>query len=701
MKMNHTNDDDTSFFLAQNQAGTLSSEQYDDLLDVLRFHERKYYVDNDPTISDSEYDQLFKLAEQIESIHPEWLTPLSPTQRVGSDRVSIQDTIQHLSPMLSLGNSYNEDDLMEFDKQVKKLLEGAGDLSYTVEPKYDGGSIVVVYDRDRLASAATRGDGYVGEDITDNIRTLRTVPLSASFSSAGIERVELRGEAIIPKDRFLEINKQREEAGEVLFANPRNAAAGGLRMKSPKDTAKRGIEAFFYQIAYLEGQPKDENQMNSHYERIRLLGKLGFKIPNAGIKKCKDIAEVVAFCQEWEEKRDSYGYEIDGMVVKVDQLDYQDQLGSTSHHPRWAIAYKFKAKQATSRLEEVHYQVGKIGTITPVAKITPTQLAGVTISSISLHNEDFIQSKDIRIGDQVLIERAGDVIPYIVKSFSELRTGEEQHIEFPSLCPVCDTPLVREEDEAAWRCPNINCKAQVLQRIIYHVSRDAMDIDGFGKALVQTFFEQGWLKNISDVYNLDYAKIKTLDGFGDKSAENLRDSIEKSKKNSLTRILTSLSIHHVGKKASSLIAAEIENIFDLQNWSMEDYTRIKAIGPVVAKNMFDFFSVPENIELLKSMEKYGVDMSRKGEDMPIEVAEDAPLAGKSVLFTGSLQSMTRVEAKEMAIQYGGRVVSAVSGKLDILVVGENAGSKLKKARDLGKVDIMSEEEFKQFLGIRG
>ena len=469
-------------------------------------------------------------------------------------------------------------------------------------------------------------------------------------------------------------------------------------MKNPADTAKRGIEAFFYQIAYVEGNPEDE-LMNSHYARIQLLGRLGFKVPVDGIKKCKNIKEVVQFCEGWEAKREDYGYEIDGMVVKVDRLDLQEQIGSTSHHPRWAIAYKFKAKQATSTLEEVHYQVGKIGTVTPVAKITPTQLAGVTISSISLHNEDFISSKDIRIGDQVLIERAGDVIPYIVKSFAELRSGDEVEIVFPEACPVCDTPLVREEDEAAWRCPNINCEAQVLQRIIYHVSKPAMDIDGFGKALVQTFYEKGWLRNISDVYNLDFDKIKALDGFGEKSAMNLSSSIEKARSNSLTRILTSLSIHHLGKKASSLIAAEIGNIFELQDWKEEEFTDIKDIGPVVAKNIHDFFSVPENVEILRKMEDYGVDMNQKESDKPLKVADDAPLVGKKILFTGSLQSMTRNEAKQIAEENGAKAISAVSGNLDILVVGENAGSKLKKARDIGSVKIMTEKEFQELLGL--
>lgn len=699
MTEKHPYREKTRYFLGMDDTSGVIQEDYDDLLDVLRYHERKYYIDNDPQLADPEYDQLFKLAEKIEASHPEWVTAMSPTQRVGSDRMNTQDTIRHLSPMLSLANSYNEEDLVDFDKSVKKILANGEDIEYTVEPKFDGGSIVVVYENNKLITAATRGDGYIGEDITGNIRTLRTVPLSADFGSSGIDRVELRGEALIPKDRFEEINARREEDGEDLFANPRNAATGGLRMKDPADTAKRGIEAFFYQIAHVEGNPADDKMINSHFARIQLLRELGFKVPVDGIKKCETIHEVARFCEQWEEKREEYGYEIDGMVVKVDRLDYQNQMGSTSHHPRWAMAYKFKAKQATSTLEEVHYQVGKIGTITPVAKITPTQLAGVTISSVSLHNEDYIKNKDIRLGDQVLLERAGDVIPYIVKSFAELRSGDEEEIQFPEHCPICETSLVREEEEAAWRCPNMNCKAQVLQRIIYHVSKSAMDIDGFGKALVETFYEKGWLRNISDVYHLDYDKIKSLEGFGDKSVQNLEKSIETAKANSLTRILTSLSIHHVGKKASSLVAAEINSIFDLQEWNQEDFIKIKAIGPVVAKNIQDFFSVPENVEILRRMEEYGVDMNQKESDKPLQIAEDAPLAGKTILFTGSLQSMTRSEAKKIAEENGGKSISAVSGNLDILVVGENAGSKLKKAREMGTVDILTEDEFKQLVGV--
>jgi DNA ligase (NAD+) len=413
---------------------------------------------------------------------------------------------------------------------------------------------------------------------------------------------------------------------------------------------------------------------------------------------CKNIQEVIEFCQGWEARREGYPYEIDGMVVKVNSRKLQERCGYTSHHPRWAIAYKFKAKQATSKLENVEYQVGKIGSITPVAKIAPVQLAGVTVSSVSLHNEDFIQTKDLRIGDTVLVERAGDVIPYIVKAMEELRDGSEKEIRFPEVCPVntTDTPitLVREEGEAAWRCPNCVCGKQDLQRIIFHVSKDAMDIDGFGKSIVERFYELGWIRTMADIYRLDYEKIEELEGFGKKSAANLKKAIDKAKQNPIYRLLHSLSIHHLGKKVSKLIAREVEHVLDLQKMEVEDLTHIKDVGPIVAKNVVEFFKKEENVAMLQEMEELGVNLRQTDQDRPRAAASpDAPLSGKSILFTGSLQQMTRKEAQERAEAAGARNISAVSSKLDVLVVGEKAGSKLKKAQALGTVQILTEEEF--------
>lgn len=672
-------------------------DEIESLRDVLRFHEYRYSVLNDPVISDTEYDLLFKMLEQLEEEHSDLKTADSPTMRVASDLTTEFLSVPHLIPMLSLGNSYNRDDLYGFDTSIRKLTGMAPeeDIIYTVEPKFDGGSIALVYENDVLVRAATRGNGTEGELITPNIQTLSSIPLRAEFSKIGIHTAELRGEALIRKDVFISINNQRLSEGKSLFANPRNAATGSLRTKDPNETRQRGVEAFMFQLGYAvdeNGQSKMP-EIASHNKSIDFLGNLGFKIPTEQKKKCKGIEEVVAFIEAWEEKRDSYAYEIDGMVVKVDDFELQEKCGYTAHHPRWAIAYKFKAKQATSVLEEVEYQVGKIGSITPVAKIKPVSLAGVTVSSISLHNEEFIRSKDIRIGDTVVVERAGDVIPYIVKSLDDIRTGSERVITFPTHCPSCNSSLIQQKGEAAWRCVNPNCEAQILQRLSFHVSKDAMNIDGFGKSYIERFYEKGWIKDISDVYNLDYDKIAQLDGFGEKSARKLEMAINKAKQNPISRLLYSLSIHHFGKRASKIMAEQIEDVRDLQNWTVKGMTAIKDIGPVVAENVVEWFSSNENLEILERMRSRGVNLKQTEKDRPVIVEDDAPLIGKSILFTGALQHMTRKEAQKIAEENGAKNISAVSSKLDILVVGEKAGSKLKKAQTLGSVHIMTEDDF--------
>lgn len=681
-------------------------QRLEDLQKVIRYHEHRYYVLNDPVISDFEYDTLYKQLEAIEAAHPDWMHPDSPTQRVSADLTESFETAPHLTPMLSLANSYDAADLKDFDTQVKKLgrLPEETDVAYVVEPKFDGGTIVLIYEDDRLLRAATRGNGVVGEIMTNNAKAIRSIPVKAGFSKYGIKKVELRGEALIRKDNFGRINAQRAEEGQPLFANPRNAATGGLRMKDPKETAKRELEAFIYQLGYAEKPDGTDalSALSSHHEGIEMLGSLGFKVPSKETKVCRGIDEVIAFCLDWQERRETYPYEIDGMVVKVNSLELQERCGYTSHHPRWAIAFKFKAKQATSKLLKVEYQVGKIGSITPVAKIAPVQLAGVTVSSISLHNEDFIQSKDIRLGDTVLVERAGDVIPYIVKPMEDLRDGSEQVINFPETCPINTTAtpvkLVRAEGEAAWRCPHCVCGAQDLQRMIFHVSKDAMDIEGLGKSQVERFFELGWLRSIADIYRLPYDKIEQLEGFGAKSVANLRIAIDQAKERPIHRLLQSLSIHHLGKRASQLLAAHLDKVLDLQNWTAEDFTNIKDIGPVVAENVLQYFQQSENIALLRELETLGVNLKATEEDRPKAVAADAPLVGKTILFTGTLQHMGRKEAQELATAAGAKNLSAVSANLNILVVGENAGSKLKKAQELGTVEVMTEIEFLEKIG---
>ncbi|GAB5555672.1 MAG: NAD-dependent DNA ligase LigA [Saprospiraceae bacterium] len=677
------------------------TEQVDQLRELIEFHEWRYYIMNDPVISDFEYDHLYKRLEALEAAHPDLIKPNSPTQRVSSDLTSDFNSVEHLSPMLSLGNSYNAEDLNDWDAQLKRLLsiDTETDIAYTVEPKFDGGSIALVYEGDQLVRAATRGNGVLGEEMTNNARVIKSIPLKAAFSKYGIHRVELRGEVLIRKDRFEKINEQRAAEGQSLFANARNTATGGLRMKDPQEVATRGLEAFIYTIGYLsdvEGN-RIEDQIPTHFASLEMLDNLGFKVPRAEKKQCKNIQEAIDFCLSWEAKRENYVYEIDGMVVKVDDRELQERAGYTAHHPRWAIAFKFKAKQATTKLLNVEYQVGKVGSITPVAKLEPVALAGVTISSVSLHNEDFITGKDLRLGDTVLVERAGDVIPYIVKALDELRDGAETPIEFPKTCPINFTEepvtLVRSEGEAAWRCPDCKCGVQDIQRIIFHVSKSAMDIDGLGKSIVERLQEMGWLKNIADVYRLDYDAIATLEGFGEKSAKNLKASIEKAKQNPIFRLLHSLSIHHLGKKASKLIAAEIKHVLDLQDWTFEQFTDIKDIGPTVAENVMAYFQNPSNIAMLREMEQLGVNLEQTEADVPVQSNPDGPFAGKTILFTGKLLQMSRKEAQEKATAAGAKNLSAVSSNLNILVVGEKAGSKMKKAQALGTVEILSEAEF--------
>jgi len=682
------------------------AERVEDLCRVLRYHEWRYYVGNDPVISDFEYDQLYKQLEVIEAAHPHLVTPDSPTQRVGKDLTENAPQVAHLTPMLSLDNSYNAEDLNDFDESVKKLcgLEKDSDIEYCVEPKYDGGTIALVYENDRFVRAATRGNGYIGEEITANIRTLRSVPLQAEFSKSGIFKVELRGEALIRKDIFEKINKTRQEAGEAVFANPRNAATGGLRMKDPKGASERGLEAFLYQLGYAIDREGNNllGKFKSHHESIELLESLSFKTPLAkggtqqhlpASKVCRNITEVAQFCTDWQEYRDEYPYELDGIVVKVNSLELQEKCGFTSHHPRWAIAFKFKARQATTRLRDVEFQVGKTGAITPVAKLEPVALAGVIVQNVSMHNEEFIRSKDIRMGDQVLVERAGDVIPYIVKSLPELRNGSEREILYPKNCPVCHSVLVKPEEEAIWRCENAECEAQVLARMVFHTSKHAMDIEGLGESTIEKFYKLGWLHSIADLYRLDYEAIAKLEGFGVKSAANMKAAVEKAKLNPIYRLLHSLSVHHLGQRTSKLLAAEIGHVLDLKDWDLEKYQTIKDIGPVAAKNVSNFILNSNNVELLETMERLGVNLRQTEEDKKADVNEDGVLFGKSILFTGTLSQMTRETAEKLAAAAGASLMSAVSKHLNILVVGEKAGSKLKKAQALETVEIWTEAEF--------
>lgn len=681
----------------------LAKERSLQLQAIIRYHEWRYYVLDQPILSDFEYDSLFKLLEVIEDKFPALISPDSPTQRVSNDLTSDFGTVKHLTPMLSLENSYNAEDIFDFDKRVKKLVNGAEDLkiNYCVEPKYDGGTIVLVYENDQLVRAATRGNGAQGEEITNNAKVIGAIPLSAKFSDYGIQKVELRGEVLIRKDLFEKVNIKRGKAGETLFANPRNAATGGLRMKDPKQVKERALDAFIYQMGYAV-DAKGENalpQFKTHNGTIETLEKLGFKVPKLPEERkvCQGVDEVHEYCQNWEAQREKYAYEIDGMVIKTNPLDLQDLCGYTSHHPRWAIAYKFKAKQATSKLIDIEYQVGRTGAVTPVAKLEPVELAGVTISSVSLHNADQIKEKDIHIGDTVLVERAGDVIPYIVKAMEDLRDGSEKPVVYPSNCPVCNTELTRPEGEAVWRCPSVlTCEAQVIGNLIHFVSKDAMNIDGFGEAYIERFYKEGWLNSVADIYQLDYTKVAKLEGFGERSAKKLEAAINVSKQNPAARLLYGFGIRHIGRTNSKILIAEVEDIRNLKDWKEEDLVSLSDIGPKAAQQLFGAFEVPEFIDLLNQLAELGVNTKRLDSEKKKIIDADAPLANKTVLFTGSLPTLKRTEAKKLVEDAGGKVASAVSSKLTYLVAGEKAGSKLKKANDVG-VTVLTEAEFLELI----
>ena len=665
-----------------------------DLREVIKYHDWRYYVLANPVISDYEYDKLFHLLKDIEAKYPDLITPDSPTQRVASELTKEFPQVRHLSPMLSLDNSYNEDDLREFDRRVREIT-GLEVVEYSVEPKFDGAGIALVYENDILIRGATRGDGIVGEDITPNIKTIKTIPLSAKFSSYGIKTIEIRGEVLMRKDVFKKINEERLEEGLPPFANPRNAAAGSLRLQNPKEVAKRKLEAFVYQITYAVDFDNNDmlgTKIKTHYQAIQMLHNLGFKTPIKEMKVCKGIDEVIEYCREWERKRDDYPYELDGMVIKVNDLSLHKILGFTSHHPRWAIAYKFKARQATTRILDVVFQVGRTGAITPVAKLEPVEIGGVIVSSVSLINEDFIREKDIRIGDLVLIERAGDVIPYVVKVIKEARTGKEKPIVFPKNCPSCGSPLVKPPGEAVWRCININCPAQVVERIAYYASKDAMDIRGLGKSIVKRFYELGFLRRLPDIYRLPYDKIKQLPGWGEKSVENLRKAIEESKNRPIYRLITGLSIRYVGKITARKLSEYINCVEDLKDFSIEDLEKIPDIGYVVAHSIYDFFHNEENIKTIYELKELGVRTCKETEEEKIQ----SPLTGKTVVFTGTLSCCSREKAQELVELLGGHATNSVSRKTDFLVVGENPGSKLQKAQKLG-VKVINEKEFLEMI----
>jgi DNA ligase (NAD+) len=661
----------------------------DDLRNVLRFHEYRYYILNEPLIADAEYDQLYKYLEKAEAEDPSIITPDSPTQRVAKGLTKDFATVQHLVPMLSLENSYNSEDLIDWDRKAREAA-GLNQIEYCVEPKFDGASISLIYENDLLVRGATRGDGVEGDDITTNIKQIRSVPLAARFSAYGIQQIEIRGEVLLTKENFKKYNEQLAAQNLPPLANPRNAAAGTLRIKDPKEVSKRNLEAFLYNISYFTHPDAPiHKKLHTHSGCLEMLWDLGFRSPVKEKKVVKGIEAVIKYCNEYEAMRDDLPYEIDGMVIKVNDIALQDKMGMTSHHPRWAIAYKFKARQATSKLIAVEFQVGRTGSITPVAKIEPVPIGGVTVSSISLFNEEVIKEKDLLIGDTVLVERAGDVIPYIVKSLADVRTGKEKKIVFPKTCPICHSKLEKPEEEAVWRCVNYNCPAQVVERIIHFTSKDAMDIRGFGEANVRKFYELGLLKDIPGIYELPYEKIRQLEGFGEKSIGNLQKAIDASREQPLHRLIFALGIRYVGETTAKTLANSVEHLLDFKDKTLEELQSMEDVGPKVAGSIYQFFHTHDNIKLLQQLEDLGLKLRNEKKAAMAE----GNLAGKTFLFTGTLPTLKRSEAEAMAEANGGKLLSGVSSKLDYLVVGEDAGSKLEKARKINTVKIINEQEF--------
>lgn len=676
----------------------LVNEKTEELRNCLRFHEYRYYVQNDPLISDFEYDTLYKLLEHFEKENPGAITPDSPTQRVGRGLIKDFPKTQHLVPMLSLENSYNADDLRDFDRKAREL-SGLEEIEYCVEPKFDGASISLVYENDLLSRGVTRGDGEVGDEITLNVKQIKSVPLSAKFSAYGIEQIEIRGEVLMNKNNFKAYNDALIEEGIPPLANPRNAAAGSLRIKDTAEVSRRNLEAFLYHVSFIidreanELQSTGNKQPTTHSGMLEMLWNLGFRSPRNEMRVFKNIEGVIKHVHDFEQLRDSLGYEIDGMVIKVNDLHLQERLGMTSHHPRWAIAFKFKARQGTSKLLSIDFQVGRTGAVTPVAKIEPVQVGGVTVSSISIHNEDYIKEKDLMLGDSILIERSGDVIPQIVKSFSELRKGTEEEIKFPTHCPVCSSELYKPEGEAVWRCVSLTCPAQIVEGIIHFVSKDAMDIRSFGEANVRKFYEMGILRSIPDVYKLPYDQISKLEGFGEKSISKLQQAIEDSKKQPLNRVIYALGIRYVGETTAKTLAQAINHLLDFADYTEEQLMQLEDVGVKVAKTVFNFFHNDDNLQLLKQLEELGVQLKNEKKG----TVTDGNLSGLSFLFTGTLSRLKRSEAEELVESNGGKILGSVSSKLNYLVTGESAGSKLEKAKKIPAIHIISEEEFLKML----
>ncbi|APF19458.1 DNA ligase [Caldithrix abyssi DSM 13497] len=657
------------------------------LRELINKYDYEYYVLAQPSISDYEYDQLMKELEALEKAHPELITPDSPTQRVSGQPVKEFPTVPHRKPMLSLANTYSEMEFRDFDQRVRQALPGER-VEYVCELKIDGVAISLHYRDGRFERGITRGDGVQGDDITANLRTIRSIPLVVRRTEKVPEFFEVRGEIYMSKEAFNKLNKEREAQGEALFANPRNAAAGSLKLQDARLVAQRGLHLFAYYIdSDTAGFVKD-----THFENLKLLQTLGFPV-NPHFRLCKTLAEVFDFVKEWEAKRESLPYEIDGVVVKVNSLEQQERLGATAKSPRWAIAFKFKAQQAETLLEKITWQVGRTGIVTPVAELKPVQLAGTTVSRATLHNVDEIRRKDIRERDWVFIEKGGDIIPKVVGVNLKKRPKDSKPPAIPEKCPVCGTKLVQLEGEVAIRCPNISCPAQIKRSIEHFASRGAMDIEGLGTALVETLVDKGLIKDIADIYRLKKEDVAGLERMGEKSAQNLMEAIEKSKQQPLNRLIFALGIPYIGATAAALLARHFKSLDALQNATREELEQIDGIGEKMAESIVRYFSNEQNRRILDRLKEAGV---KTEIDEEATESESQLLQGKTFVLTGALPHLKREEARALIEKHGGKVSSSVSRKTSYVLAGQDPGSKLKKAKELG-IEIIDEETFLKML----
>lgn len=655
----------------------------DELIKILNEASRNYYELDNPTITDQEYDDYYHELEQLEKNYPEFIRNDSPTKRVGGKVIKEFSKVTHEIPMMSLGDIFSEEEIIEFDERIKKTIPNP---HYVCELKIDGLSVSLLYKDGKLVRGATRGNGVIGEDITHNVETIKSIPLTIPYQ----DDIEVRGEIYMPKKSFVKLNEEREQLGQSLFANPRNAAAGSVRQLDSSIAAKRNLSTFIYHLPDFK-----QHDIYYHHETLNFMKNLGFTV-NPNIIVANNIQEVIEYVNKWTEEREKLPYEIDGIVIKVDNLLDQQKLGFTARTPKWAIAYKFPAKEVLTKLQNIEFCVGRTGKITPRADLDPVHLAGSVIRSVTLHNEDYIKEKDIMIHDTIAIHKAGDVIPEVVRVIKERRTGEEIPFKMIKNCPICDTELVKHEEEVAYYCPNPYCDARNIEGLIHFSSRDTMNIDGFGESIVEDFYNMGYLKSIPDFYRLHQYKqeLKELEGFGEKSIQNLLDSIENSKKNSLEKLLFALGIRHVGKKVAKILANHFETMDKLMNASMEDISSIPTIGEIIANSVYSYFKQEKNQQIIDDLKQLGVNMTFTGD----KIIMDEMFEGKTFVLTGSLTKLTREEASIEIEKKGGKVTNSVTKKTDVVVVGENPGSKYKKAQELN-IEIWKEDDLLSRLSI--